>query len=220
MPYSSLKNNYLSISKKFGGPYYLEKKGIPKSIIATILKGSIPSGDKLLLVATVLGVTVEELVKSKDAKNMSTLLQVTALSREELAAELGCDDPSLIIKIETNQAEITTPFRKAMDERFGYLYQWIKREGVEYIVPNPEPHPTAHDNGPPAYIPEEKVDAISIDVYKEMDYQELFFNIRRLNDETFSVLIEQIRDWLKLEKKEWFDLMNRDLSEKKNRVAK
>ena len=53
----SLKNNYIKLSEKFGGPYTLIKKGIKRGIISSIMRGSIPKANEALEMARVLGVT-------------------------------------------------------------------------------------------------------------------------------------------------------------------
>jgi len=194
----SLKNNYIEQSKKFGGPYALINKGISKGLIDSIMRGSIPKADGLISIAKFFDTTVEELVSSEDAKTVTTLMKVTQLDRDALAAELGLE-ASEIFAIETNQAEITPQFREAMDDRFGYqnLYIWKKKEsGVDYIEPVPQPAPTVHED-----TTEEKPPTSGLE--KEIALQELVYNIRRLCDETFAVLTGQIKDWLKLEDKEW-----------------
>lgn len=57
----SLKENFLEISKKFGKPYNLQAKGIKRSIIQSILKGSMLKINEAYEVAKVLGVSLEEL---------------------------------------------------------------------------------------------------------------------------------------------------------------
>lgn len=57
----SLKNNYIKLSKKFGGPYALIKKGISRGIIGSILKGRDIGVSGAYEVAKALGVTIDEL---------------------------------------------------------------------------------------------------------------------------------------------------------------
>ena len=57
----SLKDNYLKLTKKYGGPYYLVKKGIEKGWIVSILRGSDISIGRAYAISKVLGVTLEEL---------------------------------------------------------------------------------------------------------------------------------------------------------------
>ena len=57
-----LKDNYIKLSKKFGGKYSLIKKGITLSTINSIMRGSDISITKAYDVAKVLGVTIEELL--------------------------------------------------------------------------------------------------------------------------------------------------------------
>lgn len=58
----SLKDNYLKLSEKFGGPYALMKKGLSKDTVRSILRGSDIGVSKAYVVARALGVTVEELI--------------------------------------------------------------------------------------------------------------------------------------------------------------
>lgn len=58
----TLKDNYLKLSKKLGGPYHIVKKGIDRSWINSILQGSEIGVTKAYEVAKVLGVTMEELL--------------------------------------------------------------------------------------------------------------------------------------------------------------
>ncbi len=57
-----LKDNYIKLSKKLGGPYRIVKKGIDRSWINSILQGSEIGVTKAYEIAKVLGVTVEELL--------------------------------------------------------------------------------------------------------------------------------------------------------------
>ena len=56
-----LRDNYLELTKKFGGPYGLIKKGISRGIIGSILKGRDISISRAYEISKVLGVTLEEL---------------------------------------------------------------------------------------------------------------------------------------------------------------
>lgn len=58
----SLKDNYLKLAKKFGGPYTLESKGLRMSIITSIMRGSDIGISKAYEVAKVLGVSVGDLI--------------------------------------------------------------------------------------------------------------------------------------------------------------
>lgn len=57
----SFKDNYLTLTKKFGGPYCLTKKGLSRSIVDSILKDCDISISRAYKVAQVLGVSMEEL---------------------------------------------------------------------------------------------------------------------------------------------------------------
>ena len=61
----SLKDNYLKLSEKFGGKFAIEKKGIRRSIIESILKGRKINIYDAVIISNALGVTVEELVTGK-----------------------------------------------------------------------------------------------------------------------------------------------------------
>ena len=61
----SLKLNYLELSKKFGGPYTLIKKGIKRGWIDSITQGSDIGLSKAIEVSKILGVTAEELYTGK-----------------------------------------------------------------------------------------------------------------------------------------------------------
>lgn len=58
----SLKDNYIKLSKKFGGTHALINKGLKKSIVNSIMRGSDIGTTKAYEVAKVLGVTMEELL--------------------------------------------------------------------------------------------------------------------------------------------------------------
>lgn len=58
----SLKDNFLELSKKFGKPYSLRNKGMKRSIIDSILKGSNIKINEAYEVSKILGVTMEELL--------------------------------------------------------------------------------------------------------------------------------------------------------------
>lgn len=63
----SFKENYLKFSKKFGGPYALESKGLRMSTITSIMRGSDIGVSNAYKVEKVLGVSVEELLKGEPA---------------------------------------------------------------------------------------------------------------------------------------------------------
>jgi len=65
----TLKDNYLELSKKFGGPYRLMKLGIKKGIIDSIMRGSCPKADELLPVAKVLDSSIEALLEGPEVVN-------------------------------------------------------------------------------------------------------------------------------------------------------
>jgi len=58
----SLKDNYIKLSKKFGGTHTLIGKGLTQSTITSILKDCDIGVTKAYKVAKVLGVTMEELL--------------------------------------------------------------------------------------------------------------------------------------------------------------
>lgn len=66
----TLKNNYIELSKKFGGTHALISKGIKKGIVNSIMRGSIPKANELYKVAKILGVTVEELLTGEHKESM------------------------------------------------------------------------------------------------------------------------------------------------------
>ena len=57
----SLKENYLKLSKKFGGPYVVIKFGIKRGLITSIMQGSDIGVSKAYEISKVLGVSMEEL---------------------------------------------------------------------------------------------------------------------------------------------------------------
>ena len=65
-----LKDNYIELAKKFGGPYTLTKKGVKKSIVDSIMRGSCPKADELLPIAQVLSSSIEELLTGKAQKEI------------------------------------------------------------------------------------------------------------------------------------------------------
>lgn len=74
----SFKNNYIELAKKIGGPYSLTSKGIKKSTVDSIMRGSIPAANTVLEIAEILEVTVEEFFsgvggKRKKSKPLQTL---------------------------------------------------------------------------------------------------------------------------------------------------
>ncbi|WKZ14042.1 MAG: hypothetical protein QY317_08985 [Candidatus Jettenia caeni] len=69
----SLKANYIELSKKFGGTHVLISKGLKKSIVNSIMRGSDIGATKAYEVAKFLGITVEELLTGKfDEKRIYT----------------------------------------------------------------------------------------------------------------------------------------------------
>ena len=61
----SLKENYIKLSKKFGGPYTLISKGLKKGVINSIMRGGYPKINEAYEVAKTLSVTIEELLTGK-----------------------------------------------------------------------------------------------------------------------------------------------------------
>lgn len=57
----TLKDNYLRLSKKMGGPYYIIKKGIKRGWIDSILQGNEIGVYKAYEISKILGITLEEL---------------------------------------------------------------------------------------------------------------------------------------------------------------
>lgn len=57
----TLKDNYLRLSKKMGGPYYIIKKGIKRGWIDSILQGNEIGIYKAYEISKILGVSLEEL---------------------------------------------------------------------------------------------------------------------------------------------------------------
>lgn len=58
----SLKENYIKLSKNLGGTHSLISKGLKKSIVDSIMRGSDIGATKAYEVAKILGVTMEELL--------------------------------------------------------------------------------------------------------------------------------------------------------------
>lgn len=58
----SLKSNYIELSKQFGGTHTLINKGLKKSIVDSIMRGSDIGVSKAYEAAKILGVTMEELL--------------------------------------------------------------------------------------------------------------------------------------------------------------
>lgn len=61
----SLRENYIKLSKNLGGTHSLISKGLKKSIVDSIMRGSDIGATKAYEVAKILGVTVEELLTGK-----------------------------------------------------------------------------------------------------------------------------------------------------------
>lgn len=58
----SIKDNYLKLSEKFGGPYALVKKGIKRGLIDSIVQGKDVRISNVIQIAQALGITVGELI--------------------------------------------------------------------------------------------------------------------------------------------------------------
>ncbi|MBN4054194.1 hypothetical protein JYT87_00630 [Nitrospira defluvii] len=61
----SLKDKYLKLTKKFGGPYSLVSKGISRGAINTIMRGGIPGADHVDKMADLLKTTVKGLLEGQ-----------------------------------------------------------------------------------------------------------------------------------------------------------
>lgn len=61
----SLRDNYIELSKKFGGTHSLINKGLSKSIVNSIMNGNDIRVSSAYKVAKVLNVTIEELYTGK-----------------------------------------------------------------------------------------------------------------------------------------------------------
>lgn len=68
----SLKDNYITLTKKLGGPYTLLSKGIKRGIINSIMRGSYPKINEAYEVAKALGVSLERLLIGEDRHVFST----------------------------------------------------------------------------------------------------------------------------------------------------
>lgn len=64
----SIKDNYIKLSEKFGGPYSLMKKGIKQGLINSIMQGKDVRISNVIQIANALGVTVGELIGEEVAK--------------------------------------------------------------------------------------------------------------------------------------------------------
>ncbi len=64
----SLKDNYIKLSEKFGGPYAMVKKGIKGGLINSIMAGKDVRISNVIQIAHALGVTVGELIGEEVAK--------------------------------------------------------------------------------------------------------------------------------------------------------
>ena len=62
----SFKDNYLELTKNMGGPYSLISKGVKRTIIESIMSGSMPSLANAHTVAKVLGVSLEKLLTGEE----------------------------------------------------------------------------------------------------------------------------------------------------------
>ena len=68
---NSLKDNYIELSKKFGGTHALISKGAKKGIVNSIMRGSIPKANELYAVAQILNVSVETLLHGEGPESTS-----------------------------------------------------------------------------------------------------------------------------------------------------
>ena len=66
----SVKDNYLKLSEKFGGPYSLVKKGIKRGLIDSIVQGKDVRISNVKQIAEALGVTVGVLVGEKKPEDL------------------------------------------------------------------------------------------------------------------------------------------------------
>lgn len=112
-----LKNNYIKLTKKiFKGPYSTiadpakSKKGLKKSIVSSIMRGSIPAADELLVVARFLGTTIESLLEGPDYDKKDSIGIAEPLAEYHASGE----EQEYIEKLQRI-------LREAPDEKRGYM---------------------------------------------------------------------------------------------------
>ncbi len=80
----SIKENYLKLSEKFGGPYTLMKKGIKRSLITSIMEGKDVRISNVIQIALALGVSVEELIGAEKPDGEAAKIPLVEHNNEEV----------------------------------------------------------------------------------------------------------------------------------------
>ncbi len=79
--------------------------------------------------------------------NMKEIRKLTGLTQDAFAKEIGLSGASAISMIEKGRAKPSGTTWFAIKKRFGHLFEIVDRSGTAYIVPKPQPAPTAQDTG-------------------------------------------------------------------------
>lgn len=125
----SLKDNYIELSKKLGGPYTLTKKGIKESVISSIMQGHMPRASSLYDISKVLNTTMEELLTGKPLET-----EVSIIS--EPTPEYGSKPPEDLSVYEAMKLVIKGPeFKKTVMDIIKDSLELIEEEGTKPKFP-------------------------------------------------------------------------------------
>ena len=81
------------------------------------------------------------------SKDLKKIRELTGLTQDLFAREIGLAGASAISMIEKGRAKPSGPTWFAVKKRFGHLFEILDRNGIKYISPKPQPAPTAQDHG-------------------------------------------------------------------------
>lgn len=79
-----IKDHYIKLSEKFGGPYALMKKGIKGGLINSIMAGKDVRISNVIQIALALGVSVEELIGAEKPDGEVAKIPLVEYNNEEV----------------------------------------------------------------------------------------------------------------------------------------
>lgn len=80
-------------------------------------------------------------------EDLKKIRKLTGLTQDAFAKEIGLSGASAISMIEKGRAKPSGTTWFAVKKRFGHLFDIQTKSGTTYIVPRPQPAPTAQDTG-------------------------------------------------------------------------
>ena len=80
-------------------------------------------------------------------EELKKIRKLTGLTQDVFAKEIGLSGASAISMVEKGRSKPSGTTWFAVKKRFGHLFDIVDRSGTTYIVPKPQPAPTAQDQG-------------------------------------------------------------------------